>query len=329
VPSTEETHPRGLLVIGRQASLFALGPVLLASALAASATWLWVGELVASLSWHLGLASFAVVALCLVARRFGLASIALALGLVHAGPELVLWLPQEEGKAANEVELKLATCNLLWGNEEFDGFHRWLEAHEPDVVILQEISMDRRDTLLALEQYPYLYLSPEPDSWTPDTWGTGILSRLPFESVRDVPTAFGRPPVEAVVRLGGPAGPRLTLRGTHTNRPGRPWRNEQRNEVLDTLAHASWVPASVLAGDLNTTSTSPAFRRLLDTSGLSDSRRGFGRQPTFELKGLVRLAIDHVLVGGDVRVLARETSELPGSDHRAVLVRLAIPAGSR
>lgn len=71
------------------------------------------------------------------------------------------------------------------------------------------------------------------------------------------------------------------------------------------------------------------FGRLLEATGLRDSRRGFGRQPTFTtaqpIAGL-EIAIDHVLVSDSVRVLDRRIVALEGSDHKSVVVRVAARA---
>jgi len=58
-----------------------------------------------------------------------------------------------------------------------------------------------------------------------------------------------------------------------------------------------------------------------------DSRAGFGRQPTWWMRSLglpLSVAIDHVLVGARVAVLARSTFELPYSDHAGVRSRLTL-----
>lgn len=306
-----------------RAALLGVLSVLAATLLAFTARWFWPGELMVSLAWQLGFASFAVACACLVTARPRLALLACLAGGVHTWPEARLYLPQDRPPlAANEVELRLATCNLLWGNADHASFPVWLAEHAPDVVVLQEISLERRSTLEALPGYPHVFFSPPVERWNAKTWGTAILSRLPFESTREIPTAVGRPPIEAVIRVGSRS---VTVRGTHPSRPGRGWRIEQRNEVLGALADAAWNGPCVLAGDLNVTSTSPVFHDLVERAGLRDSRAGFGRQPSFVLKRLASLAIDHVLLGGGVRCLERRTTPLAGSDHRAVLVRLAVP----
>ena len=179
-----------------------------------------------------------------------------------------------------------------------------------------------------VERYPHFAFYPESASvWSIEEGGTGIFSRLPLEHAAIHPGAQQtRPVVEARVRVGGRP---VTLRLLHPPRPGKPWRIEARNEALRRLAEDfEWDGASILMGDLNATSYSPVFGDLLTVTGLRDSRQGFGRLPSWESRKWVSglwLCLDHVLVGDDLVVLDRRADELPGSDHRVALARLALP----
>jgi len=81
---------------------------------------------------------------------------------------------------------------------------------------------------------------------------------------------------------------------------------------------------AVVAGDLNATPWSPIFHRVLDLGRLRDSREGFGLHRTWPsgIHALLRIPIDHVLVGEGVTVLRREVGPHIGSDHRPVIVDL-------
>jgi len=77
----------------------------------------------------------------------------------------------------------------------------------------------------------------------------------------------------------------------------------------------------ILLGDLNITSWSPHFQDLLESSGLRDSRLGWGIQPTWPANPwLLRIPIDHALVSRDVRVIARRTGPAIYSDHRPIVL---------
>jgi endonuclease/exonuclease/phosphatase (EEP) superfamily protein YafD len=65
------------------------------------------------------------------------------------------------------------------------------------------------------------------------------------------------------------------------------------------------------------------FRDFLATTGLKDSRVGFGWQPTWPTGSMsLRIPIDHVLVEPDLVVLERQVGPDIGSDHLPVRVRL-------
>jgi endonuclease/exonuclease/phosphatase (EEP) superfamily protein YafD len=128
----------------------------------------------------------------------------------------------------------------------------------------------------------------------------------------------------------------LTITLTHPERPGRPARMRARRTALRRIASSGVSGHWLVTGDLNTTSSSPLFRELVDRTGLRDSRAGFGRQPTWgfgeRLPGPLPLplpkwarlsvAIDHALHSPGLEVLDRSTLAIPGSDHRAVSVTL-------
>jgi endonuclease/exonuclease/phosphatase (EEP) superfamily protein YafD len=85
--------------------------------------------------------------------------------------------------------------------------------------------------------------------------------------------------------------------------------------------------AAIVLGDLNTSSGSPAFDRLLRDGRVHDTRWGFGRQPTWRtfrpIPGLW-VDIDHVLVSARFRVADRRVGRENGSDHLPVAVDLIL-----
>jgi endonuclease/exonuclease/phosphatase (EEP) superfamily protein YafD len=93
------------------------------------------------------------------------------------------------------------------------------------------------------------------------------------------------------------------------------------------LASDARRPLPVLiAGDLNATENTPQFRALLDV-GYADAgdQAGAGPLPTYPTDRAVPalLGLDHVLTRHAAATSAT-TSELPGSDHRALCVHLVL-----
>jgi endonuclease/exonuclease/phosphatase (EEP) superfamily protein YafD len=302
-----------------------VAPFAAGAALIASAPWFWLGDLAASVAWQLGWIELAAAGLLYAARKRVPAAVLVLLAGLHSGPELTLWLPVRAHAGTHAATFTFASHNLLHRNRGRAEFETWLCEASPDVIVLSEVSLPWRRTLAELAaDYPHQLYSPADDQWNAGTWGTAILSRAPFESTRliELEDKGRRPPMEARVSV---AGRLVTVRGVHALRPGGQ-NFQRRNATLNTLASEGWDPNCILAGDLNVTSTVPVFRELLAASGLCDSRRGFGRQPSYRtFRPLpLRVAIDHVLVGEAFEVMERRTEHVPGSDHLAVVTVLAL-----
>ena len=206
------------------------------------------------------------------------------------------------------------------------------------MVAFQEVS-DYWHGVLAEE--PFRSALPHRLAWPPasqvqgDAFSLVLASRLPLEAERVHPQDNGSPFLEAVVRVGGE---RVHLVAAHPPRPGRAWRMRSRNRQLGGLMEVvDWGPSSVLLGDLNMNGRSPSFTRLLEATGLRDSRRGFGRQPTWRtgpailLPGPLRgwtprlwTTLDHILVGPSIGVVDRWVGPDVGSDHWPVLATLRV-----
>lgn len=157
-------------------------------------------------------------------------------------------------------------------------------------------------------------------------YGILVLSRHRFvtaEIVRPGPIAL--PSVAVQLQL---AGRPVTIVGTHPWSPLSPHKTWLRNSHLSELAR--WVQSQptplIVLGDLNTTSWSPIFKELLRVSGLRDSRRGFGVQPTWPapLPRWLRLPLDHCLVSSEVQVHTRRVGPWVGSDHHPVIIEVSL-----
>lgn len=122
----------------------------------------------------------------------------------------------------------------------------------------------------------------------------------------------------------------LHVLGVHTRSPRSPSRAAVRDREL---AHvAAWVRSHegpvLVIGDLNVTPWSHAFRDLLSETGLRDSQRGFGVQPTWPAgSGLLMIPIDHALHSPELAVVRRTTGPALGSAHRSLTVEIgwAVP----
>lgn len=298
-----------------------------ACALVMSARWLWLGELAASFQWHVGLGLVLVAGACVLLRARRLATLVALASAILLAPEVSLYLG-EPAAASGSGELVLVSANVLQPNHHHREIADALLASDGDVIAVVELSKPMRAELeRRLERWPHRVFSPAGE-WSEQTWGVGVFSRLPLtEGERLYLRETYAPALDLHLERDGTP---LDLRVVHLPRPGfEDWRIDARNEALAELAtRLDWSGTSALVGDLNTTSTSPMFPDLLESTGLRDSRQGFGRCVSWHLRSLkypLGIAIDHALVGRDLQVLSRETFELPFSDHEGIRVRLALP----
>lgn len=245
----------------------------------------------------------------------------------------LLWPVAQVSLASRDVAVggeafRVVTANYFFGNNAVDEMRVWVRADPPDVLAVQELPHSWREDLEDLSGvYPTQLVYPETlRGWRDVGFGIALFTRLPVVSSRVVtlrPDCL--PMLEVVVRVGDH---QVTVRTMHPPSPQGPSDWDRRNDVLARAAQAvKWDAHSILLADFNTSSGSPQFAGLLEQTKLCDSRRGFGRLPTWHTQGRLGdlwVDLDHILVGDSFRVLARDTALVPGSDHRAARATLVL-----
>lgn len=228
--------------------------------------------------------------------------------------------PRPAGRVIRAVLL-----NLQASNTAYDRAIDFLRSSGADVIVVVEVNQRWLTHLEALSpQYPY-----RKHLLFREYFGIMLLSRMPFERAEIIHVgAANLPSVVARFNIDGQP---FTFIGTHPIAPMRPLHAYLRDHQLRELAVFAGAQTDpvVLMGDLNTTSWSRTFQSLLRVGRLRDSRVGFGLQPSWPawLPAPLRIPIDHCLVTDGVVVRARRLGPLVGSDHRPVIVDLAL-AGS-
>jgi endonuclease/exonuclease/phosphatase (EEP) superfamily protein YafD len=254
-------------------------------------------------------------------RRSG--SAVLAIGLLNAG--LVGWLWISPPVPAGQVgeQFTVMSFNVRANNDGRLGVFDYISRTMPDVVFLHESTVLWEDAARAADLGYEIYTVGQPGL---------IFSTLVLAPPGSGYQSFGfttTEPRAVEVVLERPEGPILLL-GIHPISPVTAERAALRDAQLTWAAQ--WADAAgggaLVTGDLNATQWSHAFRKFLSVSGMQDSTRGFGLQPTFPMDGnpLVRVQIDHLLHGRDLVVMDRRLGPRMGSDHAPVIVRLA-PVG--
>jgi endonuclease/exonuclease/phosphatase (EEP) superfamily protein YafD len=287
------------------------------------APWLWIGEILQDLRWHLGLACAGAALLLVSARAPRRALLALLLAAFHLWPEARLSWPSPPA-SSSAPRVVLVTANVLFTNPRHAALLEALRATRADAIALQELTPPLRRFLeRELHAFPHRVFSPE-GTWPEERAGVALFARAPLRDVRSLGlTVSYSPGLEAT--LESPLGP-LRLRVVHLQRPGRPFRLGQRAQGLAHLEGLEWTERDVLLGDLNLTPSSPRYASLLARTRLLDSSAGHGRQPSYwrfpRLPRTLGVPIDHVLHGSAFSTPARRVFELPGSDHAGVRVEL-------
>jgi endonuclease/exonuclease/phosphatase (EEP) superfamily protein YafD len=92
---------------------------------------------------------------------------------------------------------------------------------------------------------------------------------------------------------------------------------------LPELVHQQNAPV-LLAGDLNTTPWSPYFQTLEKESGLKNSMKGFGFQPSWAGNAFLKIPLDHFLHSPEIVIHNRMIGPDVGSDHLPVIIDFTI-----
>ncbi|MEZ6015101.1 MAG: endonuclease/exonuclease/phosphatase family protein [Planctomycetota bacterium] len=296
----------------------------------AAARWHWAGELASSFRWQLGGAGLVSAALLLLlrARRHALLFCALSGWLLWPGGSL--YVPRFRAPV-DGAALRVATINVLASNRDGERVRGWIRAEDPDVVAVQEVGLFWLQELRKLEdRWPYRLTTVADERQIHEqTFTMALLSKRALRLVECLGEERRGGGIVAELELEGRA-VRVVI--AHPGRPGRRGLVPRRNQILAQVAERAAAAdaagaACVVLGDLNTSSGSPAFARLLRDGRLGDSRRGFGRQPTWRMERPIPgvwVDIDHVLVNDSFDVADRRRGPDTGSDHRPVAADLIL-----
>lgn len=269
---------------------------------------------------------------------------ALALAVALAGTTLhAAWLApafvgqdtgQDTGEDAGVPVLTVATLNLQLGRADTDQVAAWLATSDADVVVLTETTPGALAALEADERVGSEGDGPWPRRAgvaLPQAAGTVVLSAYPL--ARETPVPLGNRGYRMAVSAPGGS---FTLTAAHTAYPLQalePWRTDLRTLERDV---AEVEGPHLVVGDLNATVDHRALRDVLAAGpGLRDAaeQAGSGWQPTWPAPGaetalgarspLALLRLDHVLVSPGMVATSTATTQVDGTDHLALVVRLS------
>jgi endonuclease/exonuclease/phosphatase (EEP) superfamily protein YafD len=248
---------------------------------------------------------------------------------VFAIINLVVILPLYFGRTveAGEHESMLRAMLINVKTESGDPIlvAKTLSEMNPQIVVLEEINsrwlIDLKESLQA---YPNSCVRPREDNF-----GIGLFSKFPLSNAAVVDIGEVKvPSILADVRIGTTT---LRVIATHPLPPAGARYSQWRNSHLDRIP--DYVPndgsSILLLGDLNVSPWNHHFKQLLTRTGLRDSSKGRGVQPTWPAGNpLLLIPIDHCLHSRDVMILRKKIGPNVGSDHYPVIVDIAIQGRS-
>lgn len=240
------------------------------------------------------------------------------------------WFPSHLFTAGNgKSDLKVLVANINTQNKNYDLVLDLIRAEKPNVAVLMEVDRQwqtQLDTLADLLPY---------SSGKTNPYNLGILvySDRSLDSTQI--EFFGTENNASVVTQITVSGEPVTLLATHPFPPVKPSFFSSRNQQMDLVGQYLSTIATpiILAGDLNMTMWSPYYRRLVNKTGLNNTRKGFGILPSWATSGTypqlpdwlifaLRIPIDHCLVSKEFRATDIHTGSETGSDHLPIVVDL-------
>jgi endonuclease/exonuclease/phosphatase (EEP) superfamily protein YafD len=234
-----------------------------------------------------------------------------------------LFLPAANGNVEGGENLKLLVFNINLRNDYVEDVVEHIKHMDPDVFCLLETGLSWESIYDKNFKKEYGYKKSELRT---DCFGVLFCSRLPVKDAKIIYFSESKvPSVSAKVLL---KGREIQITAVHPLPPSRQETFQDRNEFLQNAGELMKANGGlqVFTGDLNTTPWNWSFGKLLKTSGLKDSGRGLGFQPTWLVgSAFLRMPIDHCLVSPEITVIKREIGPVLGSDHYPQYIELRIP----
>jgi endonuclease/exonuclease/phosphatase (EEP) superfamily protein YafD len=283
--------------------------------------------LIAAISPYLIVCGPASMTFLLLAKRPALVVVAAGLTVAMLAVQLPLFVSASTNSTPSKG-IRVISANLRYGRADPDYLVRSAEA-QADVLAFQELTPQEVERLSAAgldKTFPYRWLDARRGAT-----GVGLWSRWPLEETTRV-GGYAMALVTARIRMPGisidPTVMVVHIPGP-LPQPIDGWGRDLANlpSTLRQVAGQSGGGCMMVAGDFNSTTDMHPFRALL-RDGYRDAaeQSGAGIQPTFPADSWMPplIAIDHVITRG-CTATSLETLKIPGSDHRGLVVSVAVP----
>ncbi len=320
-------------LLTRFVTVVATVPILALAATLLLASDFWVGDMLTFFMPWIALAGLGSLALAMVFRLRVVSVAAAGLCIVAAVPIFGAW--SQPPPAIAGTSLRVMTFNTLVGTADPDELMAHLEAEVPDVLVLQEYSLQLDSELADPFAAMFPYRSDAGQSALPTLL---LLSRYPIAAVDviggtvDPRGRMDQSALRVEITVGAQTAIVYAVHAPTPRWGDRAW--QARNALLETLANrAAAEPAGtavIVAGDFNTPTWSPFFLKLVGEAGLSDTAGRLLPSPTRLIdragfSDVFGAPVDHILVSARIGWQGDRIGPDLGSDHRPVTTDLVLP----
>ncbi|MDT5070123.1 MAG: hypothetical protein QOK02_6278 [Mycobacterium sp.] len=260
-------------------------------------------------------------------HRWVMAVAAVCLSVVLIVPQLPWYVATSPSRDA--LPIRAMTINMLYGRADPQSIIG-IANEQADILLVQEFTPDAAKRLSAAgieKTFPYEALEARRGAH-----GVGLYSRYPITAVDHI-GGFSMAMVSVRLHVAGlkrdPTVVSLHLSAPWPQ-PVDGWHGDldKLSGTLADLAAKAGGGAILVGGDFNSTVDMEPFRKLL-TNGYDDSARqaGAGRELTYPANERIPsfMGIDHILTR-DCTAVSTQTATVKGSDHRALLATVMVPA---
>lgn len=218
-------------------------------------------------------------------------------------------------KTSSGQGIKISLFNVYTANRNFNSVLDEIKVNNPDIVILQETDKLWLENVSILkEQYPYYK-----EQAREDNFGIALYSKIKFIfSDTEEWTEYLLPVIRADFDYKNST---LSLYCVHTLPPANKEYINTRNEMLNQINSIIMKNKDkniIIAGDLNTTVYSYAYKKFIASTKITDAQTKKGiKDGTWSTLYIpfFRLPLEHILVTDKIKINSYKLGKNIGSDH--------------
>ncbi|MEE8445317.1 MAG: endonuclease/exonuclease/phosphatase family protein [Alphaproteobacteria bacterium] len=285
------------------------------------APWYPMADSVAHFRFHLTAILVLTAILLAVVRDWRFVGVSLAVsaaGIAGMAPAFPAW----GGAGADDGApvITIVQLNLSFRNAMPEAVADFIRREQADIVTLQEVSgKSGRVIDILADDYPFRVLCP-----AGRVGGLAVLSRLPMAPDQSAGCAERGGLAWMRVMAGGQP---VTVASLHLHWP-YPFGQERHIDRLEDNLRELPRPV-LLGGDFNAAPWSYAVDRVARATGATVAG---GLRFSFDIRlrnwtPAISLPIDHILLPDGLALLDVRLGPGPGSDHRSIVARFAMPRG--